>query len=160
METNQDGLRMPGEVAVALVVLVVMLAASAVVSLGIFSVERKMGEVVDGSQYLRIALSVCFGLAYVIGMAKGYGKFRWLLVAGLALSVLFLLFTAIAWLGGEGQMRAFMAFSTVATATVILLRILAIALLFHPVSCDWFDRKAAQRKGRPVGVADSGTAVP
>ena len=158
MNTNGGSLRMPSEVTAALVVLVVMLAAGALISLGILSIERKMGEAVDGFRYLRVAISVGFGLAYVIGMAKGYGKFRWLLVAGLVLSVLFLLFAALAWLGGEGQMRTFMAFTCVAEGTMTLLRVVAVVLLFRPVSSGWFDRKAAERKGRPVGVADSGIA--
>lgn len=148
MAENMETTKMPGELKWALLALATATVGGVLVALASMALQQKLGSTVTGFRYLGLSWRTALSVAYIIGLANGYGWFRWLFVIAMALSILFLAFILLAWLGSQGQARMLMAFHLSTEVPLLLLRALALVLLFRPVANLWFEQRAAARGTR------------
>lgn len=92
-----------------------------------------------------------YGLAAVVlvGVAKGYGWLRWWLLISLVVMGVFYVFVLLGWLAARaGPKGPLLEFLLVTGAPLLLLRAIAVALLFRNETRLWFAACSAARLKR------------
>jgi hypothetical protein len=145
METSEAGLIRPKEVTWALIAIGVLVVAGTAVTVAFRMIEAGSGVPVNVWRHAGTVLNIAVSLAYLFGLANGYGWVRWMFVLSLGVSVLFLAFLLLSWMGTEGRNHMIVTFMAVVEAPLVVLRIAIVVLLFRPAAAQWFERKYAER---------------